>query len=314
MTDMLNKACVIIPAKGKPEKLQECIKSILTLDYPNLEIIVVDDGLEEAGIKILDNFKGRIKILKSNSRGPSYARNLAALNTDAEFIAFTDSDCIVAKNWLEELSRAFGDYPQAVACGGIQELPRDATNFEKKIFLFMQKAGFISDYIRMAKDIRIREVNHNPSCNVMYKKEAYLKEGGFLEGLWPGEDVEFDYRLKKKGYKLFLNPKAVVCHYKPRTLRSFLEMIYRYGFVQGLLVKRYGVFRRIHFFPMLTLILVLLFFLLMSIDKVFAFWFIAGVFFLSWFYFLDFVSFLLFLSGGFLWNMGFIMGLVKNIF
>jgi cellulose synthase/poly-beta-1,6-N-acetylglucosamine synthase-like glycosyltransferase len=311
---MLNRVCVIIPAKGKPDRLKECIDSISGLDYADLEVIVVDDGLEEAGIKILDGFKGRIKILKSNSRGPSYARNLAAKNTTTEYIVFTDSDCIVAKNWLEELSKAFRDYPQAVACGGIQELPRDATNFEKKVFLFMQKAGFISDYIHMAKDIRIREVNHNPSCNVMYKKEVYLKEGGFLEGLWPGEDVEFDYRLKKKGHKLFLNPKAVVYHYKPRTLGQFLKMMYRYGFVQGFLVKRHGVFRRIHFFPISALILVLLFFLLMSIDKVFAFWFIMGVFFLSWFYFLDFASFLLFLSGGFLWNAGFIMGLIKNIF
>jgi len=311
---MQEKITVIVPAKENPQKLDKCIGALLDLGYPALEIIIVDDGLEKSALNILDNFKDKIKILKSDLGGPSAARNLAARNTAAEYIAFTDSDCIVAKNWLEELSKAFRDYPQAVACGGIQRLPGDATNFEKKVFLFMQKAGFVSDYIRMAKDIRIREVNHNPSCNVMYKKEAYLKEGGFLEGLWPGEDVEFDYRLRKRGYKIFLNPEAVVYHYKPRTLRSFLEMMYRYGFVQGLLVKRHGVFRRIHFFPIAALILVLLFFLLMSIDRVFASWFIAGVFFLSWFYFLDFTSFLLFLSGGFIWNTGFITGLVKNIF
>lgn len=309
---MQENIAVIVPAKAMPQKLKECIGSILNLGYPDLEVIVVDDGLEKEALGVLDSFKGRVKVLKSDSCGPSAARNLAARYTAKEYIAFTDSDCIVDRGWLEELTRGFREYPQAAACGGIQKLPEDSTGFEKKVFLFMRKAGLITDYIRKAKHSRIYEVNHNPSCNVMYRREIYLKEGGFLEGLWPGEDVEFDYRLKKKGYKLFFNPDAVVYHYKPKTWNSFLRMMYRYGFTQGALVTKYGMFRRIHYFPILSLMFLFLFLLLMFVGKAFALWFIFGVLFFSWFYFLNYFSFILFVSGSLSWNLGFMAGFIKR--
>ncbi len=174
-------------------------------------------------------------------------------STDVEFLAFTDSDCIVDKNWLTELLKGFREYPEAVSCGGAQKLPEDATNFEKKVFLFMKKAGFFSEYARQAKDANITEVNHNASCCVMYKREVFLKEGGFLEGLWPGEDVELDYRLREKGYKLLFNPRAVIYHYRSKSLKSFLKMMDRYGRAQGYLVRKYGIFRKIQLVPFLVL-------------------------------------------------------------
>ena len=82
---MAKKICIIIPTYGYPSALEDCLNSILNIDYPHLEIIIIDDGLEDDAIKILDKFKDRIKILMSNSRGPSYARNLAAKSTDADF-------------------------------------------------------------------------------------------------------------------------------------------------------------------------------------------------------------------------------------
>lgn len=164
---MEEKICVIIPVRGIWPELKGCISSILDLDCADYEIIIVDDGLARAGLDILDEFKGKIKVLTSHSRGPSYARNLAAENTAAQFLAFTDSDCIVDKNWLRELLRGFSSYLDTAACGGIQKLPTDATPFEKKVFLFMKKAGFITDYMKKTGDKKkIIEVNHNPSCNV----------------------------------------------------------------------------------------------------------------------------------------------------
>lgn len=61
----------------------------------------------------------------------------------------------------------------------------------------------------------------------MYKRDTFLECGGFLDELWPGEDVELDYRLKKKGYHLICNPGAVVYHYRPKKLAVFLAMMYR---------------------------------------------------------------------------------------
>jgi len=305
------KVAVIIPVRGKAVYLKKCLDSIFNLNYKDLEIIVVDDGIDNNSKNILDNFKDKIKILNSNFKGPSFARNLAAKSTDAEFIAFIDSDCIAHKDWINELLLGFEKFPFAVSCGGAQYLPDDSNSFEKRVFLFMEKANFISDYAHSFKDIV--KVSHNPSYNVMYKRECFLKEGGFKEGLWPAEDVEFDWRLIKKGYTLIFNPKAIVYHYKPKNLKDFLKMMYRYGFSQGYLVKMYGFFRKIHFVP-------LLFFGIFIISIIFFFYkaylyiFLLGLFFLLILLFIFPVKILNIAVLGFLfWNFGFLRGLFLKI-
>lgn len=254
------KVCVIVPAKGSADKIDKCVESILNTGCQHPDIIIVDDGIDTSALGKLGRFTNKIMVLKNDSCGPSHARNMAAQNTDAEFIAFTDSDCVVDGNWLNELMMGFRKFPEIAACGGAQRIPEDASPFEKSVFLFMKKCGFICDYTRAERDSIIREVNHNPSCNVMYRREIFLREKGFLEELWPGEDVEFDYRLKKKGYKLVFNPKAIIYHYRPKSMKGFWRMMYRYGFAQGFLVKKYGIFRKIHYMPILLIIVTALLF------------------------------------------------------
>ena len=86
------------------------MRSILNSNYLNFDIIIVDDGLSDKAILSLEKYKGKIRILTSAVR-PLCARNLAVKNTDAEFIAFTDSDCIVDKDWLINLLDGFKKTP-----------------------------------------------------------------------------------------------------------------------------------------------------------------------------------------------------------
>jgi len=319
MTAPNPKISVIIPAKGEWPHLEACMRSILNSSYLNFDIIVVNDGLSNKAIISLEIYINKIRILTSGGRGPSYARNLAVKNTDAEFIAFTDSDCIVDKDWLISLLDGFKKNPNSVSCGGKQELPKDAGDFEKKVFLFMKKSGFLIDYMRMTKNSETIEVNHNASCNVMYKKTAFLKEDGFLESLWPGEDVELDYRLSKKEYKMVFNPKAIVYHYRPKDLKSFSKMMYRYGWAQGFLVKKYGIFRKIQFLPIFSTILSLSLLILIFLQNMlFALYILLSVILITLCYFrlnlnilsLSFLAFIFWNSG----FMGYLSGFRKRQF
>ena len=286
MTTPDPKISVIIPVKGEWPHLEACMRSILNSSYLNFDIIVVDDGLSDETLLSLEKYKDKLRILASDGRGPSYARNLAVKNTDAEFIAFTDSDCIVDKDWLINLFDGFKKNPDAVSCGGKQELPRDAGDFEKKVFLFMEKIGFLTDYLRRTRNNDIIEVNHNASCNVMYEKDVFLKEGGFLESLWPGEDVEFDYRLSKKEYKMVFNPKAIVYHYRPKDLKSFSKMMYQYGRAQGFLVREYGIFRKIQFLPLFSAVFLLSLLMLILFQKMLlALYILLSVILITFYYF-----------------------------
>ncbi|MFA4889345.1 MAG: glycosyltransferase [Candidatus Omnitrophota bacterium] len=249
---------VIIPAKDAEKTIEKCIISLLGIDYQNFEVIIIDDGSQDKTAEILGNYVQKIKIItNANCLGPSEARNTAARQARGELVAFTDADCIVDKNWLKELLEGFRRSPEVVSCGGTQEIPEDESQFGRSVAKFFKKTGFFTDYMRKAKG-SLMEVGHNPSCNVMYRREVFLKEDGFLAGLWPGEDVELDYRLRKKGYKLIFNPQAIVYHYRLANLKAFLRMMFRYGQAQGFLVRKYGLFRQLHFLAIFSPVLLVL--------------------------------------------------------
>lgn len=301
---------VIIPARNAQATLKKCIDSILNLNYRDYEIIIVNDGsIDETG-KILLEYQG-IKIVTTGGIGPSRARNMAVEFAKGEFIAFTDADCIVPEDWLERLIEGFDYAPEAVSCGGRQDLPADASGFQKKVFLFMKKIGFVTDYMRGEKD-RIMEVSHNASCCVMYKKDVFLKAGRFLEDFWPGEDVELDYNLKKAGYKLVFNPKAVVFHYRVDSRLNFLKMMHRYGWAQGVLVRRHKkIFRVIQFVPFVSALLLFMSALLLLSGKIgVIILFIFAVFSAMLIYFgFDISMLFLGILGVIHWHKGFIKGL-----
>ena len=306
------KIAVIVAAKNAERTITKCIESLLTVDYPNYEVIVVDDGSQDQPPYLIDRYKNTVKIITLSGVGASSARNIAVSQAQADYVAFTDSDCIVEPGWLKALIEGLKESSvPAAACGGIQKLPDDATGFEKKVYLFMKKTGFVSDYIRMTGTRNIIDVEHNPSCNVMYKKEIFQREGGFLDGVWPGEDVELDYRLRRKGYRLLFTPHAVVYHYKPQKFNSFLTMMFRYGCAQGFLVRKYGIFRKLHFLPVLTIVFLLLFLSACVWNQPLAFALAVGSCFLVLGYSLDFVVAAFFLLGGIYWNAGFMRGFLN---
>jgi len=300
---------IIVPVKNGEKTIKKCLDSLLSIDYPNFDIFVINDGSSDNTPAILREYGSKIRLLETNGTGPSLARNLAAGQAQSDYLAFTDSDCVAGRDWLSELIKGLERYPEAAACGGVQELPEDSAKFEKKVFLFMQKAGFISDYLRKTKGEKIIEVAHNPSFNVIYKRDVFLKEGGFQEGLWPGEDVELDYRLTKKGYKLILNPKAVVYHYKPKNLNSFLKMMLRYGWAQGFLVRKYGIFRKMQLLPIFNVFFLVLVLLCVMSNPTLAFWLVLAIASILAGFCGDFFVFWLFLTGGLFWHLGFIRGL-----
>ncbi|MFC1709284.1 glycosyltransferase [Candidatus Omnitrophota bacterium] len=250
---------VIVPTYNSERTIKKCIDSLLDIDYSNYEIIIVDDGSSDKTRKILSEHKGVIGVIESQHSGPSRCRNIAVKDAKGDFIAFTDSDCIVDRNWIKELIKGFTQ-ERVVGVGGIQISPNDETSFGKRVQEFFELTGFLGGYIKSGRNEELVEVSHNPSCNAVYRKSAFLEIGGFDEKLWPSEDVDLDYRLKKKGYIFMFNPKAVVYHYRPQFLKALLKMMSRYGYVQGILTKRYGFFRKIQIAPIFLIILLILIF------------------------------------------------------
>jgi GT2 family glycosyltransferase len=283
----------------------------LRLEYPAYDIIVVDDGSDDQTALIVREYSERLTLLVNpRSKGPSAARNAAVRLSRSSMVAFTDGDCIVSKDWLDQLLKGL-EQSNAVSCGGAQHLPADATGFERNVFVFLQRAGFITEYVKDVKASGIRYVEHNPSCSVMYRRDAFLESGGFLEGLWPGEDVDLDRRLTLKGYLHAFNPDAVVYHYRPKMMRGFVRMMYRYGWAQGRLVRQYGCFRLIHAVPVVALIVIAFLITASAIKPFIGLSATVAIALAALFYFsLD--TFILAIAAFAYWNVGFVKGVLKT--
>jgi glycosyltransferase involved in cell wall biosynthesis len=261
-----NFVSIIIPAYNSIRTMKKCVESLLALNYPEgaYEAIIIDDGSTDGTPVVLEKYKDnpKIRIISVPNGGPSKARNMAIKEARGEFIAFTDADCIVDREWLNCLMQSFAADGSVIGVGGDQLSPSDEAEFGTQLNGFLKLIGFISDYVKGdagAGHTAIRETEHNPTCNVMYKKEVFQKAGFFTEDLWPGEDVELDHKIRKLGYRLLFNPAAVVFHYRPADIKGFLKMMFRYGRVQAILVKRYGFFRKIQYVPFLVIFSILLY-------------------------------------------------------
>lgn len=309
---------IVIPTFNEERIIKKCLESLYSMNYPRdkFEIIIVDDGSNDKTKDIIKQYD--VELIETSGVGPSEARNIGLKKARGEFIAFTDGDCIVHKEWLNELLKGFVE-DNVVGVGGKQKSPRDDSDFGKNVQYFLQKMGFICDYTKSGGGVSKAE--HSPTCNVMYHRSVLEKLGGFEKGLWPGEDVELDYRIKKMGYELMNNSNAVVYHYRPDNFQGFAKMMYNYGRVQAYLVKKYGFFRLLHYVPVVALVAGCLW-LGLLVYTPFAAILLAGTVFLAFFLFFLLKTgfkitkalncYALFLMTLWKWNLGFFKEILRG--
>ena len=236
---------VIVAAYNCRNTISKCLESLSSLDHPGYEVIVVDDGSTDGTSELCETFSG-VEVIRLDRGGPSRARNTGVRKARGKLVAFTDSDCFVDSHWLKELEKGFIG-PDVAGVGGDQVSPADESEMGKRIQEFLKISGFVTRYIQTKA--AFGETTHNASCNSAYRKIIFEEIGGFDEAQFPGEDLELDIKILRKGYRLIYNPAAVVGHYRPGTYREFCRMMRRYGAGEWHLVRKHGFFRLPDFEP-----------------------------------------------------------------
>ena len=92
MTSNLPLVTVIVPSYNYLRYIDKCLESVINQDYPNIEIIVIDDGSTDGSVEYLKGLGGLIKVIQQKNQGVSIARNHGLLESKGEFIAFLDAD------------------------------------------------------------------------------------------------------------------------------------------------------------------------------------------------------------------------------
>ena len=253
---------IVIPTTGNVKYIRGLIRSVAKLNYPkeSFELILIGDQetdlLEVNAKKAKDNGINTTLIYEPVAAGKK--RNIGIEAAKGTIIAFTDDDTILREDWITNGVKHIEQNEDYVGVGGPNFTPKSGLPFAKAVGrIFGSKFLFSFRYtIGHAKP---REIAHNPTCNYFIKKEV-ANEIKFHDTLWPGEDVEFDIRLVKAGYKILYSPDVVVWHHRRSRPMAFLKQMFNYGKTRAQVTRMHPSSFDIRYF-----VFVFAFFFLMSL-------------------------------------------------
>lgn len=204
------KASIIIPTMNSERTLAGCLKSIFNLKGAvDFEVLIVDGGSTDRTLEIARQYRTRILI--ENKKRIAVARNTGVRNAKGEIIGFLDSDCMPEENWLALLLECLDN--KTAGAGG-KNIPDTPTQVQPLI--------------------RDDQVESIPTCNAIYWKRVIEEIGYFDENLITGEDLDLNWRILDRGYRLAYEPKAVVHHLEETNVRRMIK----YGIGAAQLAKK----------------------------------------------------------------------------
>ena len=107
------KATIFVPVKNGERTLKKCIDSLLNLDYPKKEIWVIDNMSTDTTPKILKSYGKKIKWRRMSGR-VSKMHNYILRNVKTKFLAYTNADCVVKKDWIKKRTKKAEETAQAI--------------------------------------------------------------------------------------------------------------------------------------------------------------------------------------------------------
>jgi GT2 family glycosyltransferase len=225
------RVSVVVASYNADRTLKACLESLLRLNYPDYEVILVDDGSTDTTQQIAGLYPQVRCFRHEKNLGLSVARNTGLAASTGEIIAFTDADCRADKDWLYYLVHDLLGGPFA-GMGGPNLLPPDDSPVAAAVMVSPGGPAHV-----MRSD---REAEHIPGCNMAFYKWALAGIGGF-DAIFrqAGDDVDICWRLQQAGHKIGFSPAAFVWHYRRSTIAEYLHQQLGYGAAEALLVRKH---------------------------------------------------------------------------
>jgi len=217
---------VVVCSYNGARTLDACLTSLLQMNYPDYEVILVDDGSTDPTEQIAREFPS-VRYLRQENLGLSVARNIGMRAARGEIIAYTDSDCMADKDWLYYL---VGTLEQG-GFGGVGG-PNVSPPAQNHVQACVAASPGQPSHVLLDDS----EAEHVPGCNMAFYRWALELVGGFdPEYRKAGDDVDLCWRLMQRGLRIGFSPSAIVWHHRRFNVRAYFRQQEGYGEAEALL-------------------------------------------------------------------------------
>lgn len=246
---------VAVCTRDRASDLALCLDAIIKLDYPKLDILVIDNAPTTEATKELVSQYPQVRYCCEPRPGLDWARNRAIIEAIGEIIAYTDDDVVVDPGWVKAFAQVFAENPEVMAVTGLvvpYELETEAQ------VLFEMQGGFGKGFERKWYRANPHQKlswwnlatgNYGTGANMAYRRSVFAEVGYFDPALDVGTvtngagDLEMFFRVIKEGHTLVYEPNAIVRHRHRREYEKLKKQLRGNGGVIAYFV------RSIQFYP-----------------------------------------------------------------
>jgi GT2 family glycosyltransferase len=235
-------ASVVVATRDRPTSLAAALDSILAVEYPHFEVVVVDSAPSTDAALEVTRERAQVRYVREERPGLAVAHNRGLGEADGSIVAFTDDDVVVDSHWLTELARALGSSENVACVTGLilpSELETPAQvwleryarlnkGFERRIFdleehrlpgrLYPYTAGLVGSGASMAFDV-----------GVLRALGGFDPATGAGTAARGGDDLLAFFRVLRAGYALVYEPAAIVRHAYRRDVDELSRQMFGYG-------------------------------------------------------------------------------------
>jgi O-antigen biosynthesis protein len=223
------RVSVIVCTYNGAATLEDCLDGLAKLEYPEYEVIVVDDGSTDSSPQLAARHD--VRLIRTANRGLGSARNTGMRAAGGEIVAYIDDDARPDPHWLDYLVEEFARSDHC-AVGG----PNIAPGGE----------GVMADCVANSPGGPIHvllsdsEAEHIPGCNMAIRADALRAIGGFdPQFTAAGDDVDVCWRLTQRGWTIGFAPAAFVWHHRRNSVRAYWRQQRGYGKAEALLERKW---------------------------------------------------------------------------
>ena len=224
------RVSVVVCAYNAERTIDQCLGSLAVLNYPDYEVIVVNDGSRDRTLEIAETHH-YCRIINQPNRGLSVARNVGAEAATGEIIAYTDSDCVADPDWLIYLVAKM-EASNLAACGGPNFPPPE----DNLVPAAVAVAPGGPTHVLISDEV----AEHIAGCNMAFRREVLLQLGGF-DPIYraAGDDVDICWRFQDAGYTIGFSSAAVVWHFRRNTVGAYCAQQRGYGKAEALVYSKH---------------------------------------------------------------------------